>query len=133
MTPYFADSYYYIALLNPSDEDHTRVVAFTRGINRPVVTTTWVLTEVGDAFAQPRHRPAFLELLKALATNESATVVEATQELFDRGVELYRRRPDQEWPLTDCISFAVMQEYTLRDALTGDHHFEQAGFIATLK
>ena len=35
--------------------------------------------------------------------------------------------------LTDCISFVVMQERGIAEALTGDHHFEQAGFAALLK
>jgi predicted nucleic acid-binding protein len=46
---------------------------------------------------------------------------------------LYRGRPDKEWSLTDCISFVVMGERSLTEALTSDHHFEQAGFTALLK
>ncbi len=42
-------------------------------------------------------------------------------------------RPDKDWSLTDCISFVVMEEHGITDALTGDHHFEQAGFRALLK
>ena len=40
---------------------------------------------------------------------------------------------DKEWTLTDCISFVVMQREGITDALTADHHFEQAGFVALLK
>jgi len=49
------------------------------------------------------------------------------------GVRLYAQRPDKEWSLTDCISFVVMRRHDITEALTGDHHFEQAGFIALLK
>jgi predicted nucleic acid-binding protein len=49
------------------------------------------------------------------------------------GVDLYRRRPDKAWSLTDCISFVVMQREGITEALTGDQHFEQAGFVALLK
>jgi hypothetical protein len=41
--------------------------------------------------------------------------------------------PDKQWPLTDCISFVVMQREGLSEALTGDLHFEQASFVALLK
>ncbi len=48
--------------------------------------------------------------------------------LYQSGLELYSKRPDKIWSLTNCISFAVMREPGLEEALTGDHHFTQAGF-----
>jgi predicted nucleic acid-binding protein len=48
-------------------------------------------------------------------------------------VDLYAERPDKGWSLTDCISFVVMRQQGITQALTGDHHFEQAGFTALLK
>jgi predicted nucleic acid-binding protein len=48
-------------------------------------------------------------------------------------MDLYLNRPDKEWSLTDCISFVVMEREGLTDALTGDNHYEQAGFVALLK
>ena len=55
-----------------------------------------------------------------------------TAELFDEGFDLYCRRPDKDWSLTDCVSFVVMQQRGLREAFTADRHFEQAGFVALL-
>lgn len=49
--------------------------------------------------------------------------------VFDRRFDLYSQRPDKGWSLTDCISFVVM----IDRGLTGDHHFEQAGFLALLR
>jgi len=45
---------------------------------------------------------------------------------------LYQNRPDKNWSLTDCISFVVMQEHGITEALTADRHFEQAGFVPLL-
>jgi predicted nucleic acid-binding protein len=50
--------------------------------------------------------------------------------VYQAGFGLFAARPDKAWSLTDCISFAVMRERGLSEALTGDHHFEQAGFRA---
>jgi predicted nucleic acid-binding protein len=33
----------------------------------------------------------------------------------------------------DCTSFDLMQERAVTEALSADHHFEQAGFVALLK
>ena len=59
--------------------------------------------------------------------------VPANSHLFDRGVARYVERDDKAWSLTDCISFVVMEDLGITDALTADHHFEQAGFVAMLK
>jgi hypothetical protein len=51
---------------------------------------------------------------------------------LERGVKLFSQRPDKDWSLTDCISFVVMQDHSIQEALTTDHHFEQAGFLPLL-
>jgi uncharacterized protein len=56
------------------------------------------------------------------------TIIEPDERLGRRGLALYDARPDKERSLTDCISFVVMADEALTDALTGDKHFEQAGF-----
>ena len=128
----FADSFYYLAMLNPDDAAHDQAVRASRTIKGLVVTTPWVLTEVADALAAPSQRPAFMRLLTTLRADPEVIVVPATDDLFDAGIDLYAHRPDKDWSLTDCISFVVMREQGITDALTGDHHFEQAGFIALL-
>lgn len=47
--------------------------------------------------------------------------------------ELCKTRPDKAWSLVDCSSFAIMQQMKIQEALTTDHHFEQAGFVRLLK
>ena|SRR2546430_3751398 len=133
MSETFADTFYFLALLNPKDSAHASARDASRGRVGGLVTTHWVLTEVGDAFALPAHRAKFLALLAELETDPSVVIVPFGRRLFRRGVELYRNRPDKDWPLTDCVSFVVMTDRGIRDALTGDDHFRQAGFIALLK
>ena len=133
MTPRFADAFYYLAMVNPRDQAHPRVKAQASLLLGPVVTTVWVLSEVGDALANPPLRPIFHDLMNELWSDEETEIVQASDALFRRGVDLYARRPDKAWSLTDCISFVVMSDRGLTEALTGDHHFEQAGFLALLR
>ncbi len=128
MTPVFADAYYWFALVNPDDEAHDEACTLSQSLSEPVVTTPWVLTEVGDGLHEPANRPTFLRLMAAIAGDSQTTVIPAEQKWFDRGVALFGARLDKKWSLTDCISFAVMQELGLTDALTGDRDFAQAGF-----
>lgn len=133
MSRAFADTYFYLALADPRDAGYARAQEASRTFRGTVVTTQWVLMEVGDALRTPRDRPRFVKLLELLAVDPNVTVVPADATLFKRGVELFRRRLDKEWSLTDCTSFVVMEEQGIREALTVDLHFEQAGFVAILR
>ncbi len=134
MTTVFADSFYFFALLNPRDPAHARAVAFTGAYTGRIVTTGWVLTELADGWARPASwRSVFVQLQADVRANPDVAVVSCTDHLLDEGISLYAQRPDKEWSLTDCISFVVMRRDGITEALTGDHHFEQAGFVALLK
>ncbi|MDD2706729.1 MAG: PIN domain-containing protein [Verrucomicrobiae bacterium] len=133
MKAVFADSFFFLALINISDSAHSRAAEISRKLTCQRVTTAWVLTEVADALAHGKNRAAFLDLLAFLKHSPSLTILPPSQDLFDRGVELYARRLDKDWSLTDCISFVVMADEEISDALTADRHFEQAGFNLLLK
>lgn len=128
MNVLFADSFYFLALLNPKDRAHRHASQYTGLASMRLLTTEYVLLEVADAFAAPPDRPRFLNLVNMLNESPDATIISGSGELFARGVDLYRRRPDKHWSLTDCLSFVVMQDHSIADALTGDQHFRQAGF-----
>lgn len=128
MIPVFADTYYWLALINPRDQAHQEALTLSQALSEPLVTTAFVLTEVGDAMRDPANRPTFVRLMDAIAHDPQTTVVAAEQKWFDRGLDLFSARLDKKWPLTDCISFVVMKDMGLTDALTGDGDFVQAGF-----
>ena|SRR5205823_6455496 len=124
MNPVFADAFYFLALLSPKDAAHQRALDFTRNYTGRMFTTTWVLTEVADALAKPTQRSIVGQFLEELSAKKAMRIVATSDALFQAGVVLYRSRPDKEWSLTDCISFVVMQQEGITEALTGDHHFE---------
>ena len=132
MTTYFADSYFWFALANPGDGSHARATQYAQA-SAPLVTTAWVITELADGLCKTTRRTAFVRLHDLMTHDPFLKIVPADQSLMRRGLALYASRPDKDWSLTDCISFVVMQERKLAEALTGDHHFEQAGFVALLK
>ena len=133
MNRVFADAFYFFAALNPSDAAHQRALAYATQHNERMVSTAWVLTELADGLARTEKRHVFAQLVARLHADPDTEIVPPTEELMARGTELYNSRPDKKWSLTDCISFVVMEERGIREALTGDHHFEQAGFTALLK
>jgi predicted nucleic acid-binding protein len=129
----FADTLYFVALLNPDDQYHRLAKDVTARLTGRLLTTEFVLVEAGNFAADPRFRAKFAVFLDDLRANPAFETVSASSYLFESGLDLFRSRPDKEWSLTDCISFAVMEAEGIRDALTADHHFEQAGFNILLK
>jgi uncharacterized protein len=129
----FAGTFHFLALLNSSDAAHVRAIEASCVAGREFVTTEFVLLELADALAHPRDRVEFFVVRDAIINDASFHIVPASTELLARGIQFYRERPDKEWSLTDCISFVVMAEKGLSEALTGDRHFEQAGFKPLLK
>jgi predicted nucleic acid-binding protein len=132
MSRVFADSFYFFAVLNPRDGAHRKALEFATRHEEPIVTTAWVLTELADGLAVTAHRAAFSRLVARLQADPENEIVPPTEELMARGIELYDARPDKRWSLTDCISFIVMQDRQMTEALTRDRHFEQAGFKTLL-
>ena len=133
MNVVFADTHYFIALINSNDSAHERAVAFSNSNSIGLLTTGWVVTELANSLKAPANRPLFSPIWNSIRKDPQITYLEPTQVLLDRGIELFCQRSDKSWSLVDCISFIVMQDHGLTEALTGDHHFEQAGFIALLK
>jgi predicted nucleic acid-binding protein len=130
----FADTHFYLAILSERDTAHRKATRFlARREPFQIITTTAVLAELGNAMTRPVERGRFVRFVDQLRGDPRTRVLETGAGLFWRGLDLYRKREDKEWSLTDCISFVVMSEEGILDALTGDHHFEQAGFVALLK
>jgi hypothetical protein len=98
-----------------------------------VVITEVVLAEVGNALSKtPRLRRHAATFIRSCYTEPNMRVVSVDTTLMTRALDLFERRTDQEWGLTDSISFVVMGDHGLADAATGDRHFQQAGFRALM-
>jgi predicted nucleic acid-binding protein len=133
MSLVFADSFYFIARLNRRDQHHEKAVRFFRSPDMHLLTSEWILVEVADGLAKSEVRPRLREIIDDLRQSSLCEIVPVSTALFNRALDLYHERTDKQWTLTDCTSFLIMQERGIKEALTGDRHFEQAGFTALLK
>jgi len=133
MTTVFADTFYFLALLDSREDRHSQAAKVSSDPHLHIVTTEWVLAEFGDAYCHPNDRADFVGLYRSLLNHPRIKIVPGETRLFQRGVDFFEQRHDKEWSLTDCLSFVVMRDERITQALTGDKHFEQAGFTALLK
>jgi len=136
MTEVFLDTSFAIALSATTDQSHARAVDLANQLEKNstrLVTTQAILLEIGNALSKQRYRVAAIQLLESLIADPNVEIVSFSNDLYEAAFNLFRNRLDKEWGLVDCVSFVVMQERGIKEALTADDHFNQAGFRALLK
>lgn len=129
----FADTFYFLALINARDTAHEKAVSFIQSYVGHIVTSSWVILELADALSSVQNRQHFQETWNVITNDPNITIIEMSQQIQNDAIDLYLQRADKNWSLTDCVSFRIMHHEGLSEALTGDKHFEQAGFQVLLK
>jgi uncharacterized protein len=131
----FADTGYWITLLNSRDGLHQRASAVSRDFSLDqIVTSEMVLTEFLNSFSDygPNLRRAAAKAVETLRQSK-VHILPQTAQLFTNALYRYQTMADKSWSLTDCASFLIMEEGQLTAALTHDRHFAQTGFQALLR
>ena len=125
----FADTCFWIALMNPQDDLHQQARSLTQRYKK-IITSQEVLSEFMNFFCGRGNqlRQAAVKLANKIQNHKNTTVIEQTSKSFNQGMDLYSNRADKEYSFIDCISMAIMRERGISLALTNDHHFSQEGF-----
>ena len=132
----FADTGCWVALLNPHDDLHEKALALSAAVQPAhVVTTEMVLVEVLNDFSDRGEyfRQAAVKLIRSLYEYPNTTVIPQTPLQFQEALTLYEQRPDKAWSQTDCVSFKIMEQESIVEALAYDKHFVQAGYKALMR
>jgi len=135
MKTVFADSHYWIAVVNPNDP-WKKVASEAKSALGEVfiITTDCVLTEFLAALRKGEHmRKQAVKMARAILEDPNVKVIPQTRDSFLKGLTFYENRSDKEYSLTDCISMNVMKAELLEEVLTNDRHFEQEGFTVLIK
>lgn len=131
--PVFVDTLFVVALVNQRDQYHDQALQLAANYaGRPLVVTEAVFMEIGNGLARTYKRKA-VAIIDQFRAAPDVEIIPLMPELFAAGFDLYRAYQDKAWGLVDCISFVVMRERGIQDALTFDQHFEQAGFCALMR
>lgn len=134
----FVDTAGWGDIVDPGQDFHELAVKLYRDSRvrgTTLVTTSYVIAELVALLTSPFHiaRPRVISFINGLKQSPFVEIIFIDQARDDAAWNLLTRRQDKEWSLADCASFLVMKELNLTDALTSDHHFEQAGFRVLLK
>ncbi|MEK6582008.1 MAG: PIN domain-containing protein [Nitrospirota bacterium] len=132
MSGIFLDTGYLIALVNKKDNLHKAAVEAAEKFNGTFLTTQLVLIELANSLCLPPQRPLAIKIIDRIQTDPLTTIVAITTERFERALSLYKKRSDKSWGMIDCFSFVTMDEFGIKQALTFDEHFRQAGYKVPL-
>jgi len=131
----FGDTAYWVALIDPRQSLHQSAVAASQLLGPTlIVTSDLVLVELLNFFCElgPYWRGIAVTLVDQLRQATSVSIEPQTRDLFTEGLQLYRRRRDKGYSLTDCTSMVIMERLGIGEVLTSDHHFQQEGFTILL-
>jgi uncharacterized protein len=127
----YVDTAHYIALLIVDDNLHHRAIRVADSlVDDTFVTSDPILVEL-LAFVNTlgeHHRARAVQLIRRLRDTATIEIVPQTRDLFDKGLDLYERRVDKAYSLTDTMSMVICAERGIHSVLTHDHHFAQEGF-----
>jgi uncharacterized protein len=137
MADLFVDTAGWGHLVDQSQEHHGQAAAIYRTARqqqRGIITTNYILTELVALLTSPLRipRPQIVAFINGLKMSPHIEIVHVNPTLAAQAWQLLTQRQDKTWSLVDCSSFVIMQERGISEALTTDHHFEQAGFIKLL-
>lgn len=97
------------------------------------VTHSYIIAEyVALANARRFPRSSILAFVIDLLDNPDIETVWINESLYRKAIDLLMIRQDKSYSLCDSISFVLMRERRIKEALTTDRHFEQEGFIRLL-
>ncbi|MGH9946621.1 MAG: type II toxin-antitoxin system VapC family toxin [Pyrinomonadaceae bacterium] len=135
MRKIYADSVYWIALINLRDQWRKRAMQVSSEIaGHSLLTTDEVLIETLNYFAESgtHFRGIVCREIEKILLDQNVEIIDSGHNNFLDGFELYKNRLDKGYSLTDCISMNVCRNYGIADVLTHDDHFRQEGFNVLL-
>ncbi len=138
MSDLFADTSGWGNLIDSTQPFHAQAATLYRTArqqNHKIITTNYIITELTALLTSPLRiaRPTAIAFIQSLKSSSYVEILHIDADVDAQAWKLLCDRSDKSWSLVDCSSFTVMQQRSIAEALTTDHHFEQAGFIRLLK
>jgi uncharacterized protein len=131
MKKLFLDTSFLIALETANDQHHREASVHWENMTRSLpllVTTSYVFDETVTFFNSRNRHPKAMEIGNLLLASPSVQLIHIDEALFHEAWRHFVQHEGKAYSPTDCASFVVMKKLRIRNALTFDKHFIQAGF-----
>lgn len=129
----FLDTSGLLCIHDEDDFRNAQAIEFFAKAKR-LLTTNYVLAEfVPLSQSRGKNRKETISFIKDIVQVPRLELVWIDDRHHNRAMELLEKRLDKTYSLCDAVSFVLMRERQINEALTTDKHFEQEGFIRLLK
>jgi uncharacterized protein len=131
----FADTFYWIALLNPKDQWNLSVNEIQpKIVSVQLVTTETVLIELLNYYSEygSEMRQTVVDTVRDILVDLDIEYISHSPDIFLEALDFYEKRLDKGYSLTDCVSMLTMKTLNIHQILTHDNHFEQEGLTILL-
>ncbi len=129
MNAVFLDTVGLLALWDVADQWHApaeEAFADLVTLKMPLITSTFILLECGNAAARKPYRDDVVKLRNTLEARSE--LFAPTDDELDAAWLAYEYKDADRAGIIDQTSFAIMRRLGIRQAFTNDKHFEAAGF-----
>ncbi|HKP84763.1 MAG TPA: PIN domain-containing protein [Blastocatellia bacterium] len=138
MSALFVDTSGWACIADRRESHHADAAGIyreARKLGQQIVTTNYILAELVSLLTSPKRLPRsdIISFIEAIRSASYVEFIHVNESLDYTSWQFLKNRQDKDWSLVDCVSFVIMQDRGILEALTTDHHFEQAGFIRLLK
>lgn len=127
----FVDTSGFYAVLVKKDDRHREAAAHLERARRSrerFVTTDYVLDETATLLKARGLGGLLRDVFEVIDSSRVCRVRWTDADLFAVSRAFFIKHMDQTWSFTDCLSFCVMRELGITQALTKDGHFREAGY-----
>ena len=128
----FVDTSAWYAIMDKTDQDHTVAVAKIQMVDRPLLTSNYILDEILTLLKTRLGSTIAIPFGQKLWNQEVSTLVRITEEDEARAWRIFRQYEDKAFSFTDCTSFALMERLEIDTAFAFDDHFLQYGQFVIL-
>ena len=123
----FVDTGVWYAMADKSDQYHKKATEYTKKLvtsNINFVTTNLVVHETLMLLSRKTSKAAAIKFLDMIYSQDNIEIIENEDSIEQKAYRIFKKYADQDFSITDCLSFVIMKENRIKKAFTFDKHFK---------
>lgn len=96
--------------------------------NTRIITSNLIIHETTMLLERKVSKKEAIRFLRIILKDSRIEIIHADEDIEQEAYDLYQKYKDQDFSITDCISFVMIRRFRISHCFTFDHHFSTMGF-----